>query len=82
MNGNSGNITPLGAPKPNGGGNGFPGSSASLADKVHAIDLRLARIEESLKHVATKEWILGGVIGAIIAASMVALALLKLFDNG
>ena len=53
----------------------------NLYNKVHEIDKRLVRIEGQLKHVATKAWILGGVITGIITAAVLALALLKLFDD-
>ena len=80
MNGPDDNIAPLG--KPNGGGGGYYGQARpDLYIKFHEMDKRLVRIEEQLKHVATKTWILTGVITAIITAAILALAVLKLFDN-
>ena len=80
MNGFDENVAPVGKPN-GGGGGGIYSSGSALQSKIHDIDTRLARIEERLKHVATKEWILAGVIGAIVTASMLALALLKLFGD-
>ena len=45
------------------------------------MDKRLARIEEQLKRVATRAWILTGAITAIVSATVLALAILKPFDS-
>ena len=80
MNGFDENVAAVG--KPNGGeGGGIHSGGSGLQSKIHDIDTRLGRIEERLKHAATTEWILAGVIGAIVTASMLALAVLKLFGE-
>ena len=39
---------------------------------------RLAALEERMNHVATKAWILAGVIGGMVAAVVIGLGLAKL----
>lgn len=67
--------------KPNGRGGDFSGGNGSLLGQIHEIDKRLTRIEERLTHMPTKAWILAGVITAIVTASLLALALLRLLGN-
>jgi len=73
------NISPQG--KPNGRGGGFPDGNTALLERIHDIDKRLTRIEERLTHMPTKAWILAGVITAIVTASLLALALLRLLGD-
>ncbi len=73
------NIWALG--KPNGRGGDYSGGNGSLLGQIHEIDKRLTRIEERLTHMPTKAWTLAGVITAIVTASMLALALLRLLGD-
>ena len=40
---------------------------------------RLAPVEAHMKHMATKAWVLGGVVGGMISAALIALAVVRLF---
>ncbi len=40
---------------------------------------RLARLEAHMQHVATKAWVLGGVVGGMVLAASLSIAILKLF---
>ena len=62
-------------------GGDFSGGNGSLLGQIHEIDKRLARIEERLTHMPTKAWILAGVITAIVTASLLALALLRILGD-
>lgn len=53
------------------------GGSGSRRDLE--IERRLSTIEEALKHVATKAWVLGGVVGGIGLAVVIALTFIRLF---
>ena len=57
--------------KISGGGNGNGG------DKE--IYERLARIEAHMQHMATKAWILGGVVGGMGLAATITLAIVRVF---
>ena len=43
------------------------------------IEGRLSMIEEKLNHMATKAWVLGGVVGGCVLAVGMAMAYLRLF---
>ena len=45
------------------------------------IERRVTVIETELKHLATKAWVLGGVIGGMILAASLALAVVRLFPS-
>ena len=45
----------------------------------YSTDERLARLETHLLHMATKAWVLGGVVGGMVAAATLTLAIIKLF---
>lgn len=59
-----------------GGGNGN-------GQRLREIERRLTRIETKfdteLPHLATKAWVLGGVVGGMVIAASLAIAILKLF---
>ncbi|MDE0350235.1 MAG: hypothetical protein OXM56_11095 [Gammaproteobacteria bacterium] len=42
---------------------------------------RIASIEAHMKHMATRAWVLGGVVGGMVAATLVTLAVIRLFFN-
>ena len=46
---------------------------------IQDIDRRVLVIETELKHLATKSWVLGGVVGGMVLAASLALAVVKLF---
>ena len=43
---------------------------------------RVAKIEAHMSHMATRAWVLGGVIGGAGLAATIAVAILKLFGPG
>ena len=61
-------ITPKGTP---GGGNGG-GTGKTVAE-------RLAALEAHMHHMATKAWVLAGVVGGMISAALVTLAIIRVF---
>ena len=64
------------APSKNGNGNGN-------GARLNQIDQRLTRIETKLdtelKHLATKAWVLAGVVAGMGLAATLTLAIIKLF---
>ena len=64
-------LHPEGAPGPHGRGPGNGGSNYGE---------RLASIEAHMKHMATKAWVLGGVVGGMVAAALITLAVIRLFE--
>ena len=87
--------TPSGPPSHGGGGNSGPGHGEPLARLEAKMDhaatredvkVSIERIEARMEHVATKEdiqrlkvWVLGGVLGALGLAVVVATGVVKLF---
>lgn len=59
------------------------GEIGDLGNSYTAKDLqiegRLSMIEEKLNHMATKAWVLGGVVGGCVLAVGMAMAYLRLF---
>ena len=39
---------------------------------------RLAKIEAHMEHMATKAWVLGGVVGGMVSAALITLAVARL----
>lgn len=54
---------------------------ASLEDRLRAVEIDIREIKTQLKHVATKAWILGGVLGGMGIAAGIALAVARLFSS-
>lgn len=48
-------------------------------ERLRHIEGRVLVVETELKHLATKAWVLGGVVGGMVLAASVAIAILKLF---
>ena len=73
-----GSVSPLRTPPPqhppggadDGGDGGGVGSNALQ---------RLAAIEAHMTHMATKAWVLGGVVGGMGLAAAITLAVMRLF---
>ena len=51
-----------------------------LGERVLTLGERVASLEEAMKHVATKAWVLGGVIAGFVVTTTLVLALVKLFQ--
>ena len=60
-------------------GNGGNGIEKRLREIERGIDRLETKFDTELKHLATKAWVLGGVIGGMVIAVMVTLTILKLF---
>ena len=60
-------------------GNGGNGIEKRLREVERGIDRLETKFDTELKHLATKAWVLGGVIGGMVIAVMVTLTVLKLF---
>ena len=56
------------------------GNGSGTPNRVHAVEIRLTRIETELKHLATRAWVLGGVVGGMVAATAITLTVIKLFQ--
>lgn len=46
---------------------------------LRELENRIVIIETELRHLATKAWVLGGVVGGMVLAATVALAVARLF---
>lgn len=55
------------------------GNNGHFGNRDIEIERRLATIEETLKHTATRAWVLGGVVGGCALAAGIALTVMKLF---
>ena len=66
------NVVPLESPSPERRGGTGGGNDGRHGE-------RLASIEAHMKHMATKAWVLGGVVGGMVAAVLITLAFIKLF---
>ena len=51
----------------------------TVDSRLRSVENAIVRIDTTLKHVATKAWVLGGVVGGMILAASLAIAILKLF---
>ena len=40
---------------------------------------RVTRLEAHMEHMATKAWVLGGVVGGMVSAALITLAVVRLF---
>ena len=94
---NNGNTTPLSKSNGMSGSPPWSNGGGDLVSKLHALEIRLtkveerlgrvpvdlgerfARVEEKLNQMATKAWIVGGVVAGIVASVMIVLAILKVF---
>lgn len=45
-----------------------------------SVEVRLAKMETELSHLATRAWVLGGVVGGMVAAATVTIAIIRLFS--
>lgn len=46
----------------------------------YSIEERVARLETHMLHMATRAWVLGGVVGGMVAAATLTIAIIKLFS--
>ena len=66
-------------PQSNGGNGG--GRYDELADRLRLVELDVREIKTDMKHVATRAWVLGGVLGAAGVGATIALAVIRLFAD-
>ena len=50
---------------------------AQIKDAMVKMSVELARVEENMKHTATKAWVLGGVVGGMAIAATIAGTILR-----
>ncbi len=56
-----------------GGPGGFDG-------RLRALEVAVGKVETELRHLATRAWVLGGVVGGMISAAIITLAVIRLFS--
>ena len=71
---NPAGTSPSGRAPTNGNGSYVPG-------RLAGVEARLAALEAHMQHMATKAWVLGGVVGGMGLAAGVTLAIIKLFST-
>ena len=47
--------------------------------EIHDLRERVSSLEAHMKHMATKAWVLGGVVGGMGLATTMALAIVRIF---
>ncbi len=50
-----------------------------LENRLRTVEDRVLVVETELTHLATKSWVLGGVVGGMVLAASLALAVVRLF---
>ena len=58
---------------------GGDGGGTELEVRLRRVEIQLAGIDNQLKHVATKAWVLGGVLGGMGIAASVGVAIVMVF---
>lgn len=61
------------------GGDSGGGGRSELEMRLRRVEIQLAGIDNQLKHVATKAWVLGGVLGGMGIAASVGVAIVMIF---
>jgi len=69
---------PYGAPPSSSSGNG--GGYGALDTRLRSVELDVREIKTDMKHVATRAWVLGGVLAAAGVGAGIALAVLRFFS--
>ena len=49
--------------------------------EIHDLRERVSALEAHMKHMATKAWVLGGVVGGMGLAATIALATIRVFSD-
>ena len=50
-------------------------------DNIHALHERVAALEAHMEHVATKAWVLGGVVGGMGLAATITLTIIRILPT-
>lgn len=56
------------------------GGGGGIDDRLRTVEVQLAEVRTELKHLATRAWVLGGVVGGMVTATLITLAVVKLFQ--
>ena len=59
-------------------GSGGPGG---FDGRLSALEVAVGKVETELRHLATRAWVLGGVVGGMISAVIITLAVIRLFSD-
>ena len=57
------------------------GGGSDIDARPRAVELDIRELKTDMKHVATKAWILGGVLGGMGVAAAIATALFRLLSD-
>lgn len=79
MTSGRGNVASFKRQQPLAGGNGNGGD---VDARLRAVELDVREIKTDMKHVATRAWVMGGVLGAAGVGATIALLFLRLFASG
>ena len=55
--------------------------NSGVEGRLRAVEVLLARIDERTQHLATRAWVLAGVVGGMGLATTLVLSILKLFGD-
>ena len=75
----SGNVAQFRRQQTVGGGNG---NGSDFDARLRAVELDVREIKTDMKHVATRAWVMGGVLGAAGVGATIALVVLRFFTSG
>lgn len=79
MNGDGGKVAQFQRQQSLAGGTGDGGD---LDARLRAVELDVREIKTDMKHVATRAWVMGGVLGAAGVGATIALVFFRLFSSG
>lgn len=61
---------------------GSDDGSGGIEDRLRAVELDVRELKTSMKHMATRAWVLSGILGGMGVAAGVALAVFRLLGPG
>lgn len=74
-----GNVAPFERQQKLPGGDGPSGNDTDA--RLRAVELDIREIKTDMRHVATRAWVMGGVLGAAGVGATIALLFLRLFST-
>lgn len=60
---------------------GGDGGGGTVDTRLRDVEVQVAEVKTELKHLATKAWVLGGVVGGMVTATLITLTVIKLFAS-
>ena len=60
-------------------GGGAGTFDSRLRDVERAVERIETKLDTELKHLATRAWVLGGVVGGMVSATLITLTVIRLF---